>query len=267
MVARIAVIACFVAQIYAADLASDLENIISPRVYAANKSKIKELFRNENDFLDARKNVDYAKVTEVLRQNSLLNLRLNSSADLRLVFQARENLLMLVKIVNSSLERLGYKYFKTASLDNTPEKVAYGVFLDSRSLLNLGSFYKELAARGVYILSVVRDDEFSYTYVLDARKAFIATKLPNVGEFIKSPEPYFYKIAGAKELIIKSEPKDAWYPCVRIYDKNLRLIQESKFDEPKDVLELNLPSDAAYVQISDAFLLDNIKNGLKINIK
>lgn len=267
MVKIIAFTLIFCSLIFGADLKSDLKNILSTQNYAANEAKLNELFSDESAFLDARQNIDYAYVIDVLRQNSLLNLRLSQSADMKLIFEANSSPLLLVQIINRSLEHLGYKYFRVASLDNVAQKVAYGVFLDSKSLLNLGNFYKELLANGVYILGIFQNEEYGYTYVLDAKDAIIATKSPQESEFTKSPSAYFYSVMGASNINIQAHSNDSWFALVRIYDKNLKLIKEIKSKQKQSYLNINLPDGATYIQISDVATLENIKRGLKINIK
>ena len=60
---------------------------------------------------------------------------------------------------------------------------------------------------------------------------------------------------------------DAWHPEIRVFDNELNLLQSIREDEIKKSSNLSIPNDATYIQIGDSASLDNIKNGLKFNLK
>ena len=60
---------------------------------------------------------------------------------------------------------------------------------------------------------------------------------------------------------------DAWHPEIRVFDNELNLLQSIREDEIKKSLNLSIPKDATYIQVGDSASLDNIKNGLKFNLK
>ena len=259
------VVFCFAS--LGADLKSDLQNLIASETYNSNLNKINSLFANEAAFRDSRGNIDYERVTEVLRQNGLLKLNYSDGANMTLGFESVGSPLLLMKVVSDALSNMGYKYFLTSSIENTPKMVRWSVFVSSRALVSPGALYTELLKANAYIKGIARVGQFDFAYVIDLSKARIKTQeyVPDAAP--KRPlEAYFYRVSGASAVEINAQAADSWVPLVRVFDSNLNLIKQIKESEKRSNLNVELPANAAYIRIDDAFSLENIKRGLSIRI-
>ncbi len=258
---------CFASLASGASLKDDLQNLLASETYNSNLNKINSLFSNEAAFRDSRGNIDYERVTEVLRQNGLLNLNYSGGANMTLGFESVGSPLLLMKVVSDALSNMGYKYFLTSSIENTPQMVRWSVFVSSRALVSPGALYSELLKANAYIKGIARVGQFDFAYVIDLSNAKVKTQEYVEGAMPKRPlEAYFYGVSGANAVEISAQSADSWVPLVKIFDKNLNLIKQIKEVEKRSNLNVELPSNAAYIVIDDAFSLENIKRGLSIRI-
>lgn len=210
-------------------------------------------------FLDENGNADLEKVSEKLKSENLLN-GFSKTGRTTLKFNSNSNGVLLLKTINLVLENLNFKNYQNLEFTNSP-KSSYSVTIISPKVPNLGDIYREFKKHNIAIKNVNTKNNDTFTYTIDMSKASLDT---GFYEGIKPTKPYFINVSGKKSVSISVQGGDIWYPEIRIYDKNLKLL-ETKIEETKQTnINLNLPTNSAYVQISDNVSLENIKNGLKI---
>ena len=124
--------------------------------------------------------------------------------------------------------------------------------------------YDEFKKKSAYIKNVSKRNN-NFIYELNLSNLNLAPEF--IYDLQKPQKPYFLNIKGKNEINIISQSMDAWHPEVRIFDNELNLLQSIREDETKKSLNLAIPKDAAYIQVGDSASLDNIKNGLKFNLK
>ena len=268
---RVAFLFCiFAFSCFGFDLHSNIKCIISEQSYAKNRVIILLIFAIESDFIDSRGNPNYAKITNTLRVNSLLNLSFSLPVNLEIAFYSPSSDILLFKSVSEALKNLGYSYFLSKSLKTDTQGIVWQISMNSRFLLDPGAIYRELGKNQIYIKDINRGGEFSFTYSIDASKAMLSThQYISDSEFdlAKPLEPYFLNISGKSEALIKSYASDSWICVIKILDRDLNLITQIKSDKPEKEIYIKFPPNSYYMLIDDAFSLENIKRGLKIYIE
>ena len=73
MVRGIALYFILILSSFGADLRSNIKSIISEQIYAQNIDKIENIFANQFEFIDNNGNLNYPKITNTLRVNSLFD--------------------------------------------------------------------------------------------------------------------------------------------------------------------------------------------------
>jgi len=238
------------------------------KIVGSADSKIEKLFSRDGDYIDINGNIDISKVSETLKINSLLRLNYQGDVKFSLRFKSSNAPLLLVKIVKDTLNRLGYNDISVTDFLNGDE-ILFGVSVNSKFVLDPGSFYTALKQIDTTIKDVRRLDEFSYFYELDLSKTAVSNVKITSGEntLSKPLEPYLIDVSGAKVAAIGADGEDRWSAIVRILDKNLNLLEEKRSDKAINSLKVSFPQNAKYLMIDDAVSLENIKRGLKIYLE
>lgn len=252
------------------DLYSNIKSIISEQTYAKNRDKIEKIFAIQSEFIDNNGNPNYAKITNTLRINSLLNISYSKPVNLEIAFYSPTSDILMFKSISEALKSIGYSYFLSKSLKSNTEGIVWQISMSSRFILDPGTLYKELGKNQIFIKDIKRDGEFSFTYSIDASKAVLSTHdyISDIDFDLPKPlEPYFLNINQKSEALIKSYISDSWICDIRVLDRDLNLITQIKSDKPEKEIYIKFPPNSYYLLIDDAFSLENIKRGLKIYIK
>ncbi|ARR02801.1 hypothetical protein [Campylobacter vicugnae] len=252
------------------DLHSNIKSIISEQNYALNRDKIDQIFAVESEFIDSNDNLNYAKITNALRVNSLLNLSYSQPINLEISFYSPTSDILMFKSVSEALKSLGYSYFLSKSLKSDTQGIVWQITMNSRFILDPGALYKELSKNYIFIKDIKRDGQFSFVYSIDATKAVLSTHqyISDIEYDLNKPlEPYFLNISNKSEALIKSYASDRWICVIKVLDRDLNLITQIKSDKPEKEVYIKFPPNSYYMLIDDAFSLENIKRGLKIYIK
>ncbi|MDO5045250.1 hypothetical protein [Campylobacter sp.] len=249
--------------------ASNVASIVSG-ILGGDSSKAASLFGDGLDYLDENKKPDIAKISNLLKSKSLLALSYKNKMNLDITFISEQNSpLLLIKIVKDALNRLGYNEILTTEFANTQNSI-WSIRLNTKFILDPGSFYTALKETGTSIEMIERTGEFSYKYVLDISKSSLNLTPVEIGrevELSKPLEPYFIDISGASKADISAQAGDSWFALVRILDKNLNLLDEKRNSKKTGKITISIPKNAKYITIDDVNSLENIKRGLKIYLQ
>ena len=259
----LATLACLCAVLAnGANLHADLATLIPQ-----NEAVISQIMANERAYIDPRNNVNYATLSKELRNRGLLNLNITNGANTNIIFQSSaQNALLLISVLTKSLESMGYKYFLSSFFETNEGLVRWGVVPNSRTLIDPGALYVELLKKRAYIKSIKRQGETSFIYEIDAHNAILDGMDLSISG-VRPKDAYFISCAGRASVLIKTNEGDNWTPLIYVFDKNLRLLQTLRDQEAKSELDLRLPNGAFYVMIDDALSLENIKQGLNIELR
>ncbi|MGH2268013.1 hypothetical protein [Campylobacter taeniopygiae] len=237
---------------------------------ASKNSQLKLLFANSS-CLDDKGNLDIAKISRVLKINSLLNLNLSNSQTLKLNFRAKADSVVFFKILFDALIESGYVYFIPTELILHEGNIDYTVQVDSQYILDPETLYKLLKKNSVYIDNIKQIGPYFYQYDLNFDNAKLNTNVNislNSLTILERPlKDYIFTTKNASKLIIDASDSDFWFPKVLFLDKNLNLIKSIKNNEQNNHFEEFIPSGSVYVIVSDMYSLDNIRRGLKVLLK
>lgn len=270
MVRGIALYFILILSSFGADLRSNIKSIISEQIYAQNIDKIENIFANQFEFIDNNGNLNYPKITNTLRVNSLLSLTYSMPVNLEISFYSPSSDILMFKSVSGALKSIGYSYFLSKSLKSDTEGIIWQISISSRFILDPGILYRELIKNNIFIKDIKRDGQFSFTYSIDASRAVLSTHryISDVEFDLPRPlEPYFLNINDKSQALIKSHPSDSWICSIKVLDRDLNLITQIKSDRPEKEIYIKFPPNSYYMLIDDAFSLENIKRGLKIYIE
>lgn len=215
-----------------------------------------------NEFIDEYQNPDIRKITKKLIDDKILsNYSKNSKTEI--VFNSNSKGVILLKLVSDVLEELGFKNYQNLEFTNS-QNSSYKILIIGSRVLTPDKVYDEFKKRSAYIKNVSKKND-TFTYEVNLSNLNLAPEF--IYDLQKPQKPYFLNIKGKNEIDIISQNMDAWHPEVRIFDNELNLLQSIREDDAKKSLNLTIPKDATYIQIGDSASLDNIKNGLKFNLK
>ena len=235
-----------------------------------NSAKATQLFGDGSAYLNANGKPDIAKISNVLKSNSLLRLSYKQNVKVNIKFISRQNNpLLLMKVVKDALNGLGYNNILTSEFSNAGGTL-WGVTIDTKFIPDPGSLYAALKESDTEITDINKPGELSYEYVIDASNSSINQTPVQFSQEIqlsKPLEPYLIDVSGAKSAVISASAEDRWSAVVRILDKNLNLLHERQSDKAANSLKVSLPQNAKYLMVGDAVSLENIKRGLKIYLE
>ena len=210
-------------------------------------------------------------ISSVLKTNSLINFTLKNPTSLKLRFSSKAEAILFVKIINDALNESGFVHFIPTKFLKQENMNVYELKVESRYLLDPGLFSKILSKNLVYITNVKKISAYSYEYELDFSNANfnpqILIPLNTIKELKRPHKDYLISLQNAKSIAVQANPSDNWFPKLLFLDENLNLLESIKSTEKNNVLVRSLPSKAAYLIIGDNFNLDNIRRGLKIELR
>lgn len=215
-----------------------------------------------SEFIDEYQNPDIRRITKKLIDDKILsNYSKNSKTEI--VFNSNSKGVVLLKLVSDVLEELGFKNYQNLEFTNN-QNSSYKILIIGSRVLTPDKVYDEFKKRSAYIKNASKKND-TFIYEVNLSNLNLAPEF--IYDLQKPQKPYFLNIKGKNEINIISQSMDAWHPEVRIFDNELNLLQSIREDETKKSLNLAIPKDAAYIQVGDSASLDNIKNGLKFNLK
>jgi hypothetical protein len=247
-----------------------IKSYVGSSRYETQKNLINVLFASSQDFLKSDGRVDSVKVMDVLKKNGLVRLLYPEPVHLRLAFRTQHEPLIFLKIINETLELMGYNYFLTNNALRDQAGFVWEIYLQTEHILDPVAFANALGARGCSITQIVKNSDHYWFYDINSKDAHLGVKSLENG--VNTPlgkplKPYWIRVKGAKEVIITAHISDQWFPDVVFFDEYLNVISDTKAEESARNLKLTVPQSAVYIKIGDTVMLDNIKRGLSLHVK
>jgi len=252
-------------------LEEKVQSIVGNQNFQIHKSLIELLLKDEKKFVHNDK-IEYLKLFEVLQQNGLLNLRLNEPTDIKIEFKMIGKNIKAYKILNDTLQSLGFRYFFTSSMSlNTQDELLWNVVFKAEYMLDPVVFIKELRLNNCRVNDLVVKDANNWYYEIefnDSRlsKAIKIEKNEKV-RFQKPLRAFFLQVDDIKELQVISRNLNNWYPHIVFFDKDLQVLGVIKKDREYKGIKTKVPVGTRYVKVTDLYNLINIKRGLTIIVR
>jgi hypothetical protein len=245
-------------------LTTKIKSFLNEKSYAANKDFINVIFEPKSSFY-IKDRVDAVKVIQTLKDNGLLNLFFKSPQDFRLNFKTSGFPLFFVKIMEDTLQNIGYfRYVTTASNFDTSE-FTWSINLTSEYATDPLILQNELHKSGCNIVDVNKNSLKEWTYTIDITNGYLNVVQLHADEELKlkrSLYAHWLDISKIRSLKIRSSRRNRWYPYIAYYDASLHLLKLLKRDKIYKELSLKMPKNAKYMKISDMYTLKNVRDKL-----
>ncbi len=256
--------------IYAGSL-SVARSFVDPATYSQKVNLINALFANKSKYTKrSTGEIDTLKILQELKSNGLLKLSYGSVADTVLRFDTKGNPLVALRIINDTLEDMGYNNYLIKSISKHEDLMSVSFTITSSSLVDPVNFSYRLQKLGCVVDRVQRSGEYYWGYKIDASGAKIYTiELPKNKRVVlnKPSRAYWFMVYGASNVEIFAHAADNWFSKITFYDKFLHPIDEVNEDRKKRSLNVKIPQNAFYMKVDDRYRLENIKRGLTLILR
>jgi len=247
-------------------LTEKIKSLIDEQTYVNNKEFIRVIFDPQSDYYKNER-VNSVKVIQTLKENGLLKLFFKKPTELKLNFKTSGSPLFFVKLMGDTLRNIGYyRYVTTASSLDVSEFI-WNISLKSEYATDPLILESELNKSGSRIIDITRVSATEWTYTVDISEAYLNVPFIGVGEEFKlkrSLYAHWVNVSEVKSILVKSSRRNSWYPDIAYYDASLHLLKVLKKDQIYRKLNLNIPSNAKYMKISDLYTLKNVRDSLTL---
>lgn len=266
------VVFIFFATLVQANVLEDkVKNIIGQKDYNTHKNLIKLILKDEQKFYVNGK-IRYYNLFKELQYNGLLNLRLDKPKEITIEFKILDKNIKSYKILNDTMQSLGYRYFFTKSMQyDEQNKLVWKIVFKAEYMLDPVVLLKELQQNNCKVLDVQKKQKDYWYYEIDFESSKIskATKIEK-NEKVRFPKPlraFFLKVEDGKQLQVISRTLNNWFPHIVFFDKDLKILGMIKKDRIYRGFKTKIPKGTKYLKITDLYNLVNIKRGLTIIVR
>lgn len=267
MVKKFLIIIAFVTVAFGSSVDEKVMEFMGKERYESQKNLINILFADRDSFMSGDK-VDSLAVLKKLKENGLLRLIYPEVKSVEISFSSKDNAVAFMRLINESLQAMGYTYFLTHKLEKSNDGAVWIVNMNTQHLVDPILLVAQIDSRGGEVLDISKISDGVWGYevqiVADSLKPYPIGENAHLGNPIK---PYLINISTATRATIRANSADRWFPRVVFLDKNFGLIEEIGSTKSESILRLNIPKNAQYMQIEDKYSLDNIKRGLSLHLQ
>jgi len=265
----ILILSIFIASLNSSPVIDIVEELVDKDSFRQHRLLINKIFENEKRFMSGDE-VKIISVLTKLKNNGILKLFLNKPQSIQISFKGGGNPIFFMKLISDSLQDLGY--FKYRVLEATRDSNGFLWTIEFRSdyILDPTLLYSSLAKKGCRIVEINRNALLQWSYSIDTTDAILnATKVVKKRSLrLKTPVfDYWLQIEKDSKNIEFTSIGNRWHPYIAFYDKNLFLIKLFKDDKKRTKLNLKIPENSEYLKVTDIYLLNNIKNGLRVKLR
>ncbi len=251
-----------------ADVFGSVREFLGNSTYSSQRNLINVLFRNKNNFINkSTRRADSLEILRTLKKNNLLELSFDSPKELSLRFDTRNHPVLAMKIINNTLENLGYTYYLVDYITKQQDSLEFSIKIKAQNLIDPVIFSDMLIANFCQVLKIRRTSRYAWAYSLDFSNAKLeAVKIKGKRQEVlgKPNRPYWIDVDGVKKVKFEAHPRDHWFAFITFFDKNLHVVKDLKLSKRSRSLHVSIPSEVKYLKVEDKYLLDNIKHGLVV---
>jgi len=252
-------------------LKEKVENIIGTNDYKIHNRLINLLFKDESLYI-ARGQIKYYKLFQTLQKNGLLDLKLRKPSDIKIEFKSINNNFKAYKILNDTMQILGFRYFFTKDMTvNNDKYLVWNILFKAEYMLDPVVLLKELKENGCKIISVINHGSNRWSYELDFKNAELSSAIKiDKNEKVRFQKPlraYMLQVTDAKSIQVISRNLNHWFPHVSFFDKDLKVLKVLKKNRVFKCLTIKAPNNTKYIKITDMYNLINIKRGLSVIVR
>ncbi len=250
-----------------ADVLGSAREFMDKATYSSQRNLLSVLFAKKSDYVDEFGKVDSLKVLKVLKKNKLLNLTFDSPKLLNLSFDTFYSPVLAMKIVNTSLESLGFNDYLVNYVKKNGNSLNWSISINTQNVVDPILLSDILLQRNCKILSINKQGEFTWRYELDFSNSSLKSIELEQGRRVvlgKPNKPYWFNVSGFKEVFFQAHNKDNWFALITFFDKDLHVIKQINQEEDVKSLHVQIPQNVVYLKVEDRYLLDNIKRGLVV---
>ena len=244
---------------------------MGPGAYQSQRNLVRILFSDVEAFTDAKSQEPHAiRILETLKENGLLQLFYPDTKSISLTFSAQENPMLFMRIVNESLQSMGYSYYLTRHIRESVDGIEWTIGISTQHLVDPVLLSRQIQSRGAQIQNVIRKSEWEWQYQIDTHNAKPKVEPYGFNTTIalgKPIQPYWINVSDAAKMRLRSHAADRWFPSIVFFDATLHIIEEIRHEEARATLHVSIPENAVYAKIEDRFTLDNIKRGLSLYLE
>ncbi len=239
--------------------------------YQTQRNLVRILFSNTSSFMDQESQQPNAiKILETLKENGLLKLFYPETKSITLTFSAKEHPLLFMRVINESLQSMGYSYYLTRTIREDVDGIRWTIGISTQHLVDPVILSRQIESRGAKVQNVTREGEWEWHYQInthDAKPKVEPYALNTTISLGKPIQPYWVNVSKASKMRLRAHMADRWFPSIVFFDSTLKIIEEIRYEESRAVLHVSIPENAIYAKIADRFTLDNIKRGLSLYLE
>jgi len=248
-----------------------VKNLIGENNYEIHKSLVSMLFQDEGKFR-ANKKIQYFKLFKELQQNGLMNLKLDKPRDITIEFKTTNQDIKAYKILNDTIQALGYRYFFTKSMKLDEEKhLVWKIVFKAEYMIDPVMLISELRLNNCKVLDVVNKQNNHWYYEIDFKNSKLqsAQKVAKFEKlkFSKPLRALFLEVDNPTSLFVLSRNLNNWFPHIVLFDKDLKVLDVIKKNSIHKKLKTNISPETRYIKINDLYNLVNIKRGLTVIVR
>lgn len=254
---------------FADTLDDKIKSFIGPQKYYKEQKIINIVVGDKAKYINNGK-IDTIKLIKVLKDNGFINLVFKRPKKVLVTFQIKKDALLFLKIINSSLNAIGFNFYMTKEAINNADGFTWSIVMDTENLIDPVYLSNELNKRGCEITDIVKNGNLDWTYTISMQNAKLIAKdiLCDASYDLKKPiKSYWLGIQdGASQLFVQSRPLNRWHPYIVFFDKELNILSVYEKDDIAKNLKTDVPKNTKYIMIDDKYTLSNIRSGLKVYV-
>lgn len=268
-------VAFFLLLLFSLGHANSIEKIaaqfMGQDAYQSQRNLVRILFNNPQAFINPENGEPNSiKILETLKENGLLKLFYPDTKSIEITFTAHDHPLLFMRIINESLQSMGYSYYLTKQIREDANGIEWTVSVSTQHLVDPILLSRQIQSRGAQIQSVSRSGEWEWYYYIDTHNAKPKVEPYGLNTTIslgKPIQPYWINVSDASKMRLRAHAADKWFPSIVFFDATLHIIEEIRYEEARSTLHVSIPESAIYAKIEDRYTLDNIKRGLNLYLE
>ncbi len=257
--------------VYANPIENMAASFMGEASYSSQRNLVRILFSDSSSFIDPIDGSPNAvKVLQTLKENGLLKLFYPETKALQLTFAVQEHPVLFMRIINESLQAMGYSYYLTRNISQNESGLVWVIGIATQHLVDPVLLARQIQSRGARVQTVVKESEIAWYYAIDAHEAKPKVEPHDLNTTItlgKPIQPYWINVSEASRMTLRAQLADKWFPQVVFFDATLNIIEEIRMEESRVRLQIAIPQNAMYAKVEDRYSLDNIKRGLNLYLE